>query len=167
MCTETFNQKPLASEDTTAKSSKRRRRGKTCLLTDADWYSEDYIQRSENLYRCLVCPRSAGFEWKDRNLMTQHQKTAMHYRFLELAKAKKLRERLSNRPRVVLYYPTVSPEEPIGNAIPVFYEPEWLTDCQRSAGSAGTSDVSVSPRGKLELLEEEDFMEGKISRFDP
>ncbi|KAG8678765.1 hypothetical protein FRC08_017527 [Ceratobasidium sp. 394] len=167
MPVEHFNQTTLVSAAATVKPSKRRRNGKACLLSDEDWFSEDFIQRSEGLYRCLVCPRAVrpSLEWKNRNNMIQHHKTAIHYRFLELAKAKKRKEQASNKLRLALYYPTVSPEEPVGNATAVVYEPDWLTGCRGPERSAG--GASVPRRGTLELLEQDDSMEVYLQSWSP
>ncbi|KAG8753095.1 hypothetical protein FRC12_011677 [Ceratobasidium sp. 428] len=121
--------------------------------TDEDWFSEEYIQRVGYFYKCLVCPKSdSPNEWKTRANMGQHQNSIMHNKNLEKAKTLKLAEQTS--PRLVLYYPTVSPYEPVENATPVYFDLRCLDYPESSRRGSVTAS---SPESVLQSSGENDY----------
>ncbi|KAG8699215.1 hypothetical protein FRC09_006751, partial [Ceratobasidium sp. 395] len=65
---------------------------------------------------------------------------------------KKLTEQTS--PRLVLYYPTVSPYEPVENAVPVYFDFKCLDYSENPR--RGSITVS-SPGSVLQSLDENDY----------
>ncbi|KAG8706065.1 hypothetical protein FRC08_001298 [Ceratobasidium sp. 394] len=105
---------------TTSLSSKKKR-----FLSPGDdgWFSQEFIERDGALYRCLICPKEKSGGWRDRQCMRTHQKFSVtHNRLINQAKQEKLKGVSSEETPLVLYYPSESPDEPIQNAIPVYYE---------------------------------------------
>ncbi|KAG8765640.1 hypothetical protein FRC12_007384 [Ceratobasidium sp. 428] len=117
------------------------------------WFSEEYIQCVGYFYRCLVCVESdRSSEWKTRANMAMHQNSIMHNKNLEKAKTLKLAEQTS--PLLVLYYPTVSPYEPVENAIPIYFDHRCL-DYPESPSR--TNVTASSSRSVLQSLDEKEY----------
>ncbi|KAG8682703.1 hypothetical protein FRC08_014781 [Ceratobasidium sp. 394] len=138
---------------------------KPSILTKEDdaWFSEEHILRNGSLYKCLVCPENYSDwnkEWKTRGSMGAHQGSIVHSKYLEKMKYKKLKEQASTR--LVLYYPTLSPYEPVENAIPVYFDPQWLIHYWVPAFPTVKTGVSLSSKGMLRSLREDGYVEERI-----
>ncbi|KAG8739182.1 hypothetical protein FRC10_006073 [Ceratobasidium sp. 414] len=132
---------------------------KPSLLTPEDdaWFSEEHILRNGNMYKCLVCPESSSDPnkcWKTRGGMGTHQNSMLHNKSLE-RKKKKLMEQASVH--LALYYPTLSPYEPVEKAVPVYFDPQWLIHHSIPPIPPIPISVAAASKGALKLTKE-DYM---------
>ncbi|KAG9125782.1 hypothetical protein FRC07_006237 [Ceratobasidium sp. 392] len=166
MTSSSENIPPILAESTTECKKPSKTVRKLLVPGSDDRFSEEYIARNGNLYKCRICPERGGLNpWKSRTLMGQHQRVSIiHSRLVKEANSKKeFREHALSSSRPVLFYPSLSPEEPIENAIPVFYEPEELEGYADTKKYLGTSNPPSARRGILEPLDDQHYTSSEMS----
>ncbi|KAG8765641.1 hypothetical protein FRC12_007385 [Ceratobasidium sp. 428] len=172
MSTNYSNQSTSTSIKAVGESKRRHKKPKTAIVSpsgDDGWFSEEYIARDGNLYKCLLCPGKSGFNpWRKYKLMRDHQKRSIiHAELVEKAKAAKKSK--AGCSRLALYYPSSSPEEPIEDATPLFYnEPEELIKPHSNSQSyLDSSGATLIRTGILEPLDLHGEISYGICKFMP
>ncbi|KAG9124310.1 hypothetical protein FRC07_012080 [Ceratobasidium sp. 392] len=170
MTSSSENIPPTLAEPTTESKKPSKTVWKFLVPGSNDWFSEEYVARNGNLYKCRICPERGGLNpWRSRTLMGQHQRVSIiHSRLVKEAKLKKkeFRGHALSSTRPVLFYPSLSPEEPIENAIPVFYEPEELEEYTNTKKYLGTSNPPSARRGILEPLDDQSYTSSEMKSLD-
>ncbi|KAG8688656.1 hypothetical protein FRC09_012801, partial [Ceratobasidium sp. 395] len=155
MSTNYSNQSNSTSIKAVGKSQRRHKKSKTAIVSPSGDDAEEYIARDGDLYKCLLCPGKSGFNpWRKYKLMRDHQKRSIiHAELVEKAKAAKKSK--AGCSRLALYYPSSSPEEPIEDATPLFYnEPEELIKPHSNSQSyLDSSGATLIRTGILEPLD--------------